>query len=145
MCSFKTRKIKWRSTFCWRFPFVTTKYRGTFDNWWTDWYDKKHNLIVDIVNKKHKKTYQERNIKMVWDIKVVRDRKGVRQFFRRWSVWELAPSSHMPQLFTVFVLRLSIAGGQKCDFCRLHFRREYRVVHSFWVVKVWQSGARCRH
>ena len=53
--------------------------------------------------------------------------------------------SHIPQLFTVFRLRLSSAGPQKCDFCESHFRGEYKVVHSFWNVKVWQSGVRYRH
>ena len=39
--------------------------------------------------------------------------------------------SHIPQLFTVFPLRLSSAGGQKCDFCKSHSRREHKVVHAF--------------
>ena len=85
----------------------------------------------------------------------------VRQFFKRRPVSELAVSlahthepqgpstsitrSPMPQLFTAFSLRLSSAGGQKCDFCKSHSRGGYEVVHSFWNVKVWQSGVRHRH
>ena len=37
--------------------------------------------------------------------------------------------SHMSQLLTAFPLRLSSAGPQKCDFCKVHSRREYKVVH----------------
>ena len=53
--------------------------------------------------------------------------------------------SQMPQLLTVFPFRLSSAGPQKCDFCKSRSRREYAVVHSFWNVKVWQSGVRYHH
>ena len=52
--------------------------------------------------------------------------------------------SYIPQLFTAFPLRLSIVGGQKCDFSKSHSRREHKMVHSFWNVKVWQSGVRYR-
>ena len=46
----------------------------------------------------------------------------------------------MSQLFTAFPSRLSNAGGQKCDLRKLHSWQEYKVVHSFWNVKVWQFG-----
>ena len=39
--------------------------------------------------------------------------------------------SHMPQFFTAFSFRLPSAGGQKCDFCKSHSRRECKVDHSF--------------
>ena len=90
-----------------------------------------------------------------------KEHKVIRQFFRRRCVREYSQSlwpthetqgsatsiarSHMPLLFTAFSLRLFSAGGQKCDFCKPHSRRECKVVHSFWVVKVWQSGVRYRH
>ena len=56
-----------------------------------------------------------------------------------------ASHAHMPQLFTVFPFKLCSAGGQKFEFCKSHFRGEYKVVHSFWNVKGWQSGVRHRH
>ena len=53
--------------------------------------------------------------------------------------------SYMPQLFTASSFRLCSADGQKSDFYKSHFRREYKMLHSFWSVKVWQSGIPCRH
>ena len=49
-----------------------------------------------------------------------------------WHTHETASHAHMPQVFTLFPFRLFSAGGQKCDFCKWHFRREYKVVHSLW-------------
>ena len=81
--------------------------------------------------------------------------KVVRQFFTRRSVREFAVSLvhsqdtstsitrfYTSQLFTAFSFRLSNTNPQKCDSLKSHSRREYKVVHSFWVVKVWQSGVR---
>ena len=92
--------------------------------------------------------------KVVWNIKWsgnVSERTQCENLQSLWHTHETqGPStsiarSHMPQLFTVFPSRLSTAGGQKCDFCKSHSRGEDKVVHSFWVVKVWQSGVRYRH
>ena len=48
--------------------------------------------------------------------------------------------SHMPQLFTALSLGLYSADRQKADFRKSHFRWEYKVVHSFWNVILWQPG-----
>ena len=48
--------------------------------------------------------------------------------------------SQIPQLLTAFPLRLSNTNPQKCDFCKSYFWQEYKVVHSFCNVKMWQSS-----
>ena len=85
--------------------------------------------------------------KVVWDVKWSGSCSEAALCENSQSLWHThetqGPStsvarSHMPQLLTVFPLRLSSAGPQKCDFGKSHSRREYKVVYS--LAHSWDTG-----
>ena len=72
--------------------------------------------------------------------------KKIQNTMRLPSSINFSKDHHRPQLFMAFPLRLNIVlRSEMWLFANRIFDGEYKVVHSCWNVKVWQSGAPYRH